>query len=377
MKLLPQLDSEITEMLEKDISLSEIEDAIDDLNSGKSPGPDGLSSGFYKKFRAEVSGLLHGVFKESYDLGRLPPSFSKAHTVLIPKGESPEQLIKVTGYRPITLTNTDYKILMKVLARRLQSVIKELIGPHQTCGIKGRTIFSNIHVARSILEYCDADHRAVAMVQIDFEKAFDRVCHSVLFAIMDHVRVGAVVTEGIRMAYKNCTTNIIVNKCLTEQIGIYSSVRQGCPLSPLLFALYLEPLCARVIASSSIRGFSLQACEVKALAYADDVAFFCADTESVSNTLALTQRFCDVTGSKVNLNKCVGLWHGEWEETTTDYEGIRWFTTPSKYLGVPLDMYKQNTVYWGRRCRKFVHARWRGEGDSCRSLRVQPCVTRF
>lgn len=169
---------------------------------------------------------------------------------------------------------------MKVLAKRMQGVIKSLIGPHQTCGIKGRTIFTNIHVARSVLEYCDADFRTVAMVQIDLAKAFDRVCHEIMFEILQHVNLGSVIKDGVKMAYSNCNTRIIVNKELTDNIHVQSSVRQGCPLSPLLFALYIEPLCAKIIASSSIRGFCLQACEVKVLAYADDVAFFCSDKES-------------------------------------------------------------------------------------------------
>lgn len=162
--LLPVLDKDDTQTLESPISRQEIEDAIDELNSGKSPGPDGLNAAFYKMFKSEVATLLHRVYADSYVNGRLPPSFSNGHTVLIPKSEEAEKLSKVSGYRPITLTNIDYKVFMKVLAKRLQSVIRNLVGPHQTCGIRGRSICTNIHVGRSILECCEADHRNVANV---------------------------------------------------------------------------------------------------------------------------------------------------------------------------------------------------------------------
>lgn len=146
---------------------------------------------------------------------------------------------------------------MKILARRLQSVITELVGPHQTCGIKGRTIFTNMHKARSVLECCDVMHADVAMLQIDLEKAFDRVPHVVLLLVLDHVNVGSVVREGVRMAYSGCTTRLIVNKALGNPIKVLRSVRQGCPLSPLLFGIYIESFCLSIIRNNSINGFKL------------------------------------------------------------------------------------------------------------------------
>lgn len=88
---------------------------------------------------------------------------------------------------------------MKVLANRLQTVMKDLVGPHQTCGIKGRTIMTNIHIARSILECCDAMQLSVAMLQVDLEKAFDRVPHDLLLCMLEYVNVGNVISEGVRM----------------------------------------------------------------------------------------------------------------------------------------------------------------------------------
>lgn len=95
------------------------------------------------------------MFSEAFEARILPLSFLRTHTVLIPKSEDREKLQSVSGYRPITLANTDYKVLMKIIARRLQGVITMLVGPHQTCGIRGRSIVTNVHVARSVLQCCD------------------------------------------------------------------------------------------------------------------------------------------------------------------------------------------------------------------------------
>lgn len=124
-----------------------------------------------------------------------------------------------------------------------------------------------------------------------------------MFKILEYVKLSFVIKDGVKMAYGNYNTRIIVNKKLTDKICVKTSVRQGCPISPIIFALCLNPLCAMIIASSSVRGFRLQSCELIFLAYADDVAIFCGDKITVSNALALTEQYCDVTGSELNVNK--------------------------------------------------------------------------
>lgn len=183
--VMPRLSDEIKERLEEPISVAEIEKAIDELPAKKSPGPDGLTAAFYKKYKHVATKHLHAVITEAHETKQLPPSFMNTHTVLIPKEDDEYKLKNIKNYGPIALGNVDYKILMKVLARRLQNVISEIVGDHQTCGIKGRSILTNVHVARSILELCDEDLDQVAMLQIDLEKAFDRVQHQVLYKILE------------------------------------------------------------------------------------------------------------------------------------------------------------------------------------------------
>lgn len=359
---LPKLESAQTESLEREITVTEIIRAIENLNPGKSPGPDGLTAAFYKEYKYEMAVALQKVFSEALEKGALPISFSRAHTILLPKCEEEAKLRSVNGYRPITLTNVDYKIFMKVLANRLQSVIGDVVGGHQTCGIRGRSIFTNIHVARSILECCDNEFLRVAMLQIDLSKAFDRVPHEVLFSILRYVGLGSLLCEGVRMAYSNCTTSVIVNGELSRRIDVRSSVRQGCPMSPLLFSLFLEPLCRKILGSDVVHGFQLESSEVRILAYADDVAIFATDRESVRNALRITQKYCDMSGSLLNRDKCLGVWHGAWDDSPRVFENVQWDTTPALYLGVPLDRYRENTRFWRERATdaRSQTERWAG-----------------
>lgn len=94
---MPQLESEQTDLLEIEITVKEVEHAIDQLKPGKSPGPDGLTAAFYKAFKPHFALILQHVFVEAFRRGRLPPSFTRAHTVLIPKSTDEAQRKTVKG----------------------------------------------------------------------------------------------------------------------------------------------------------------------------------------------------------------------------------------------------------------------------------------
>lgn len=78
------------------------------------------------------------------------------------------------------MCNVHYRIFAEILTSRIESVIPYIVGEQQTCGIRGRTIQRNTHIARTVLDYYDGDisNNRVAIVQLDLEKAFDRVRHS-------------------------------------------------------------------------------------------------------------------------------------------------------------------------------------------------------
>lgn len=192
-----------------------------------------------------------------------------------------------------------------MIASRLQGVVCELIGEHQTCGIKGRSIQTNVHVARSVLDFCTDKESQVAIIQIDLQKAFDRVDHEFLFDILSHVGVGKIILEAVKMSYTGCYTRLIINNATTRRIPVASSVRQGCPMSLSLFGLYLEPFCLKIIASKNCHGINMHSAEIKILAYADDIAVFCRDKRSVSEALCIARSFCEVTGASIRTNKLV------------------------------------------------------------------------
>lgn len=119
-----------------------------------------------------------------------------------------------------------------------------------------------------------------------------------------------VVVEGVRTACSGCTTEV-VNNVLTPNTRVLSSIRQGCPLSPLMFALYLESLCPGILQSELAREYVMGDAEVKVLAFADDVEAFWANKKGVAQSLDVCRTFCEAAGAVIYIRKFKNLWHGD------------------------------------------------------------------
>ena len=113
-------------------------------------------------------------------------------------------------YRPITLLNTELKILTQVSANRLQVVISDLIGPEQTFVLKGRSIQYNLHLIREVLEGIK-DGREAALISLDQSKAYDRVDHQFLATVLETAGFQPVFCRWISMMYHSTQTVVQVN----------------------------------------------------------------------------------------------------------------------------------------------------------------------
>ena len=118
----PKLNQEEIENLNRPITSMDIETIISNLSSNKSPGPDGFTAEFYQKFQEELTSILLKLFQKIVEEGKRPNSFYEATITLIPKPD--KDATKKEYYRPISLKNIDAKVLNKILANRIQHILK-------------------------------------------------------------------------------------------------------------------------------------------------------------------------------------------------------------------------------------------------------------
>ncbi|KAJ4449788.1 hypothetical protein ANN_01192 [Periplaneta americana] len=252
--------------LEEDISETELKEAILTASSKSSPGPDGFNEGII---------------------------------VLIPKIPKPQM---ITDYRPITLLNTDYKLFMKILANRIRPCMDHLIAPGQTCSVPGRTIINNlISIRDTIIQSSEMPMQKVAILNIDMEKAFDRVSQEYLFTVLEQFRFPRLIADSIQRLYRNAHSRIQINGYFTKPIPIQKSVRQGCPLSMILFTLCLEPLIRMIDRHLTLMPNPLGIPTVQA--YADDISVICRNESQLGNLVDILILYCNATNARVNYKK--------------------------------------------------------------------------
>ena len=138
-----------------EISETEILEAINSLRKSKSPGSDGLTAEFYMHFKDYLVPNLKILYDECFRRKILPPSLYSGIVSQIYKGEGSKNERK--NWRPLTMLNVDYKILTKILNKRLSTVMSKIVHPDQTCSVPGRDIrdgVSNIHNIVNYLNFC-------------------------------------------------------------------------------------------------------------------------------------------------------------------------------------------------------------------------------
>ncbi|KAH7352464.1 hypothetical protein KP509_19G046500 [Ceratopteris richardii] len=166
------LDARMAAACETSITEEEIFLALGSLKNGKAPGLDGLTKEFILTFWSSLKELLLDVCNEIWRDQKMPYSFKQGIIKLIPKVEMPKL---IGDWRPISMMNFIYKIFAKIFALRLKPFIHKIVHPSQIGFIHKRSIYDSILFTQILMEHASISGQEVVGMQIDFEKAFDRV----------------------------------------------------------------------------------------------------------------------------------------------------------------------------------------------------------
>ncbi|KAJ8018592.1 hypothetical protein HOLleu_43331 [Holothuria leucospilota] len=297
------IDNNQKNKLNLPISSDEIYSALRRTPKNKTPGIDGLPYEFYLDFYDLIGSDLLAVFNDIFIRSTLSPSQQTAIISLIPKNGD---ILSPCNWRPISLLNGDYKILAKVLQTRLSTAMANIVNEFQACAIPGRTIHSNMILLRDIIDFTELSNGSCCLLSIDQEKAFDKVDWPFLFKVLQKLGFGDNFVRWISILYGNINSRLLINGTLSDPINISRGVRQGCPLSPLLYVLFIEPVASYINSNNMINGFVLpggNGKRVKFLQYADDATCVTSTVKDISMFVEVFNLFQKATGASINMNK--------------------------------------------------------------------------
>ena len=291
----PQLNTIEQSICDQNINIEEIAKALSELPNDKTPGCDGFTTNFYKFFWPDLKNLLIDTYRYTFTNGSLSNDQKRGIINIIPK--EGKDLRYLRNWRPLSLFNTDYKILTKTLSNRLQS--------EQVGYIKGRYMGENIRLIKDLMTYTDNKSLPGYLLLIDFEKAFDSIEWPFLLECLECYNFGTKFQRWIQILYTDIQACVSNNGYLSQYFKLSRGIRQGCPISALLFILVAEILAEKVRDNKSIKGISINHEECKLCQLADDTTLFLSDTKAITQAISTLERFQCYSGLKINKEKTV------------------------------------------------------------------------
>jgi exonuclease III len=293
-----RIEAVVADMLGREEVLEEeVCAALKHAPSGKVPGLDGLPVELYRRYKEVCVPLLAKLFTAIGRLARVPLGFLDGVISILHKAGLREVL---GNYRPITLLNTDYRLLAKVLAYRLKSVQGRVVGPEQTAFLPGRHIGENIMLLQLLPHALPADSHAVA-VFCDFRKAYDTMSRAFLFKLLEAAGLGGGFLTWVKLLLTDTKACACVNGFLSKLVSFKAGVRQGCPLAPQLYLFVAQAL----LALWKKAGFGVRVAGkvITATQFADDAQVFLQTLQEVHQFLACMDTFKAASGQGLNVAK--------------------------------------------------------------------------
>ncbi|KAG0782877.1 hypothetical protein G6F21_010864 [Rhizopus arrhizus] len=326
-----------------------------------SSGPDGLP---YEILNLIVTfepfhSLIYCVYNDALDHGIFPATWDESLMSLLPKKGD---LTQMKNYRPIPLVNTDTKIFARLVNSRIMRVSRKIVNENQLGFIPGRYIAENGMITQVIMEHAacqsSSDDKSLALL-LDQEKAYDRINLHYLEQVMLTWGFPASIVNSIITMLANNRIKINVNGFISADVFKRRGLKQGDPISPILYNLALEPFLRSVLQDSTYSGYTMDlqphlvtggstdtSVNVKILCYADDTLVFIKNLQDLSRLKHHIEVYSRSSNARINYNKVEtislsGRDHSSyWGRDLTDMNipRIHLPTNPDPivYLGFPL-----------------------------------------
>jgi hypothetical protein len=344
------------------LPIDEKEEVWAKKKKNKVAGPDSIPIEFYqscwKIVKADIIQLFDDFHQGRVDISRI----NYGIITLLPKVSD---AARIQQFRPICLLNCLYKLITKTLTIRIEPFAKKLIHPTQSAFMKGRNIMSGVLALHEILHETQIRKECGVIFKIDFEKAYDKVNWDLLFTCLKARGFNETWCGWIKQVVQGGTVSVKINNKIGPYIKSYKGVRQGDPLSPILFNFVADCL-TRMILQVQDSGLIVGLADhiiphgVAVLQYADDT-IICLKHDMIKarNMKLLLYLYEMMAGLKINFNKSeIVMINGDDDIALVYAEmfncQIGYF--PIKYLGVPASPGRLHVIDWlpllEKKCKK-------------------------
>ncbi|KAK0588170.1 hypothetical protein LWI29_035325 [Acer saccharum] len=337
-------DSELVDLF-LEVGETEVKKSLFSIGGIKAPGPDGFPAIFYQSFWDICKGELMELVLDCFKKGRVPCDLNSTLISLIPKIPNPTNL---SHFRPISLCNTSYKIISKILVQRLRGLLPKLISPNQVAFVPGRQIQDNIVIAQEVLYKFKTIKGKKGLIawKIDLAKAYDKLQWSFIKLVLEEVGIIGGLNNLIMSCISNVQYRVVLNGELSDSFRPKCGIRQGDPLSPYIFVLCMEKL-SHIIHQNLLNcdwkpvKISRGGPEISHLFFADDLIFFGQASLRQATVMRETlDMFCDVSGQEISFPKsrvyCSKNVSSGFARELADICGSPISQNLGNYLGVPL-----------------------------------------
>jgi len=287
---------------EKEISRKEIKEAMKRIKEGKATGGEGIPGEAWKYGGVEVEEWIWNLCNDIWKGKGWPEGWKEGIIIpIVKKGEGE----RVEHYRGVTVMSALYKVYVSVLLRRLEEEVeeKEIIPENQAGFRKGRGTIDNIFILNYLINRQVGRKKGgmVAMF-VDLKAAFDSVDRKVLLNTMREKGIREGLIERVEEVLRETKSRVRIGGELGEGFWTVRGLRQGCPLSPLLFNILIADI-EEEMKKVKWGGVKLGEGRVYSLAYADDVVLMAEKEEEMRSMMERWERYVGTKNLEVNVEK--------------------------------------------------------------------------
>jgi Reverse transcriptase (RNA-dependent DNA polymerase) len=261
-----------------------------------SPGPDGISS---RQVRSIPDEVLVRILNLMLWCGKVPLIFRQSRTIFIPKKDGaadPED------FRPISITSIFIRYLHSILAKRISDAVT--LDPRQRGFMDTDGCSDNTTLVELLLRHHHTHFKSCYLASLDISKAFDSASHHALFYCLRQSGLPLYFCQYIENYYQTSYTKLVVENWTSEKIFPTCGVKQGDPLSPILFNLIIDKLLTSLPTNI---GCYIGETKSNALAFADDLILYGSTPEGLQTLLTHTEDFLGKYGLVLNSSKCISI----------------------------------------------------------------------